>query len=421
MNEPWNADEKRFTLILIKRCSYRLQRIFILGEYPLICSEFINISRIHRPCPRGPVPRETERYMNRIIAVAVAAFAAITIPLAAQSPDPNLLDPYKPEVKIQGAIRVFGGALKGQVEAWEKGFLRFHPDAMFANNFTQSSEGAIPGLYILGVDVAPAGDDAKISDLLPFYEVKKYLPTELIVATGGYETRGSLWAIQIVVNKANPISKLTMKQLDDIFGSERTGGWDGVFYTGKYARPASENIRTWGQLGLTGEWADKPIQTYGYIAPGFEVNVERKLFHWNDKWNENFKEYVEEKEIVPDADGQKVASERMYEALSKDKYGIAWGPILHSKNYHDVKQVDLSEDDGPYVPLTEANVQNRTYPFKRDAYIYIDQQPGKRMDDRAREFMRYILSREGQLDVKDFGMFYPLPRSVVETQLKLIR
>ena len=358
--------------------------------------------------------------MKRTI-VAFAALSAMSLPIVAQSPDPNLLAPYKPEVKIQGAIRVFGGALKGQVEVWEKGFQRFHPDATFGNNFTQSSEGAIPGLYILGVDVAPAGDDAKVSDLLPFYEVKKYLPTELIVATGGYETRGSLWAIQIVVNKDNPLSKLTMTQLDDIFGSERTGGWEGVFYTGKYARPASENIRTWGQLGLTGEWADKPIQTYGYIAPGFEVNVERKLFHWNDKWNGNFKEYVEEKEIVPDADGRKVASERMYEALSKDKYGIAWGPILHSKNYPGVKQVDLSEDGGPYVPLTLANVQNRTYPFKRDAYVYIDQQPGKRMDDRAREFMHYILSREGQQDVKDFGMFYPLPKSVVDAQLKLIR
>jgi phosphate transport system substrate-binding protein len=360
----------------------------------------------------------TEGCMNRAI---VAVFAAIALPLAAQSPDPNLLDPYKPVVKIQGTIRVFGGELKGQMQAWEKGFLRFHPDAVFDNTFSQSSEGAIPGLYILGVDVAPAGDDAKVSDLLPFYQVKRYLPTELIVATGGYETRGSLWAIQIVVNKDNPISKLTMKQLDDIFGAERTGGWEGVFYTGKYARPASENIRTWGQLGLTGEWADKPIQTYGYIAPGVEVNVERKLFHWNDKWNENFKEYVEEKEIVPDADGRKVASERMYEALSKDKYGIAWGPILHSKNSPGVKQIDLSEDGGPYVPLTVENVQNRTYPFKRDAYIYIDQEPGKPMDDRAREFMRYILSREGQQDVKDFGMFYPLPRSVVESQLKLIR
>ncbi|MDP9051640.1 MAG: substrate-binding domain-containing protein [Acidobacteriota bacterium] len=359
--------------------------------------------------------------MKICLAAALAAFVSLWLPLNAQSPDPNLLDVYKPDVKIQGTIRVFGGELKGQMEAWEKGFVRFHPDAVFDNTFSQSSEGAIPGLYILGVDVAPAGDDAKVSDLLPFYQVKRYLPVELVVATGGYETRGSLWAIQIVVNKDNPLTKLTMKQLDDIFGAERTGGWDGVFYTGKYARPASENIRTWGQLGLTGEWADKPIQTYGYIAPGFEVNVERKLFHWNDKWNENFKEYVEEKEIVPDADGRKVASERMYEELSKDKYGIAWGPVLHSKNYPNVKQVDLSEDGGPYVPLSIANVQNRTYPFKRDAYIYIDQQPGKRMDDRAREFMRYILSREGQQDVNDFGMYYPLPRSVVESQLKLIR
>ena len=248
----------------------------------------------------------------------------------------------------------------------------------------QTSEGAIPGPYMYGVDVAPAGDDAKVSDLLPFYEVKRYLPTELVVATGGYETRGSLWAIQIVVNRDIPLTKLTMKQLDDIFGAERTGGWEGVFYTGKYARPASENIRTWGQLGLTGEFANKPIQTYGYIAPGFEVNVERKLFHWNDKWNENFKEYVEEKEIVPDADGRKVASERMYEELSKDKYGIAWGPLLHSKKYPNVKQISLSEDGGPYVPMTLDTVQNRTYPFKRDAYIYIDQQPGKPMEIRRK-------------------------------------
>jgi phosphate transport system substrate-binding protein len=356
--------------------------------------------------------------MNRKIIASLAALLALPLSLAAQSPDPNLLPAYQPKVKIQGAIRVLGGALKGQIEVWEKGFLRFHPDATFGNNFTMSSEGAIAGLYLLGVDVAPAGDDAKVSDLLPFYEVKHYLPAEISVATGGYEKRGTLWAIQIVVNKDNPLAKLTMRQLDQIFGSERTGGWDGIFYTSKYVRPASENIRTWGQLGLNGEWANKPIQTYGYIAPGFEVAVERKLFHWSDKWNENYREFVEEKEIVPDADGRKVASERMYEALSKDKYGIAWGPILHSKDYPNVKQIDLSEDGGPYVPLTEANVQNRTYPFKRDAYIYIDRHPGKPVDDRALEFLRYILSREGQQDVKNFGFYYPLPQSVIDEQLK---
>ena len=356
----------------------------------------------------------------RNISLAIAASVLFNTALHAQIFDPSTLPPYKPQVQVKGAIRVLGGALKGQVEVWEKGFTRFHPDATFGNNFTMSSEGAIAGLYELGVDVAPAGDDAKVSDLLPFYEVKHYLPVELAVATGGYEVRGSLWAIQIVVNKDNPLTKLTMKQLDQIFGSERTGGWDGIFYTGKYARPASENIRTWGQLGLTGEWADKPIQTYGYVAPGFEIAFERKVFHWSDKWNENYKEFVEAKEIVPGPEGEKVASERMYEELSKDKYGIAWGPILHSKDYPGVKQISLSENGGPFVPLTIANVQNRTYPFKRDAYIYIDREPGKPMDFRAREFMRYILSREGQEDVKNFGMYYTLPQSVIDEQLKKI-
>jgi phosphate transport system substrate-binding protein len=359
--------------------------------------------------------------MKRSIAISLTVLASLILPLTAQSPDPSLLRPYQPQVKIQGAIRVYGGSLKGQLEVWEKGFLRFHPDATFGNNFTTSSEGAIPGLYVLGVDVAPAGDDAKITDELPFYEVKHYLPLEISVATGGYEKRGTLWAIQIVVNKDNPLTKLTMQQLDQIFGSERTGGWDGIFYTSKYARPASENIRTWDQLGLHGEWADKPIQTYGYVAPGFEIAFERKVFHWSDKWNENYREFVETREIVPGAEGEKVASERMYEALSKDKYGIAWGPILHSKDYPNVKQIDLSEDGGPYVPLTEANVQNRSYPFKRDAYIYIDRKPGKPVDDRALEFLRYILSREGQQDVQSFGIYYPLPQSLIDEQLKKLQ
>ncbi|ADW67581.1 PstS family phosphate ABC transporter substrate-binding protein [Granulicella tundricola] len=340
----------------------------------------------------------------------------------AQMFDPQQLRPYKPDVLIKGGIIIVGGGLKGQVELWEKGFQKFHPDATFGNNFTMSSEGAIPALYLLGADVAPAGDDAKVSDYLAFYETKHYFPTEIAVATGHYETRGALWAIQIVVNKDNPLAKLSLKQLDGIFGAARTGGWDGIFYSAKWARPASENIRTWGQLGLTGEWANKPIQTYGYIAPGFKYWMERRLFHNGDKWNENYKEYVEGRQTVPgDPEGKKVDSERMYEELSKDKYGIAWGPILHSKNYPNVKQIDLSENGGPYVALTPDNVKNRTYPLKRDAYIYIDQHPGKPMDDRAKEFMKYILSREGQEDVKNFGFFYPLPQNVIDEQLKLIR
>jgi phosphate transport system substrate-binding protein len=301
---------------------------------------------------------------------------------------------------------------------WEAGFTKFHPDVVFANNFMTSSEGAMAGLYTGISDVAPAGDDAKITDRMPFYNTFRYLPLELSVATGGYEKRGTLWAIQIVVNKDNPLSKLTMEQLDGIFGSERTGGWDGILYTSKYARGQEKNIRTWGQLGLTGEWADKPIHTYGYVAPGFEIAFERKIFHWSDKWNENYREFVEAKEVTPDAEGPKVASERMLEELSKDKYGVAWAPVLHTKDYPQVKGVTLANTAaGPFVPLTEANVQNRTYPFLRDAYIYVNRPPDRPLDPKVKEFLRYILSRQGQQDILAAGMYYPLTPDEAKSQL----
>ena len=353
---------------------------------------------------------------------ALVSFAILFFSLAAawsQQPDLNKLPSYKPQFKVSGAVRIYGSDLKGQVAAWEQGFLKYHPDAVFSNSFHTSSEGAMAGLYAAGADIAPAGDDAKITDEMPFFNTFRYLPLELSVATGGYEKRGTLWAIEIVVNKDNPITKLSLKQLDDIFGSERTGGWEGIEYTSKYARGPEENIRTWGQLGLTGEWADKPIHTYGYIAPGFIIAWERKIFHWSDKWNPNYKEFVEAKETTPDNAGRAVASERMLEELSKDKYGIAWAAVMHTKDYPQVKPLALAaKDGGPYVELTPDNVANRTYPLIRDAYIYLNRAPGRDLDPKVKEFMRYVLSREGQEDVVRNGMYNPLTADADAEQLK---
>jgi phosphate transport system substrate-binding protein len=350
-----------------------------------------------------------------------AAALLLVISACAFGQDAGLsnLPSYKPEHKIAGAIRCFGSDLKGQVAAWQAGFLKYHPDAVFANNFMTSSEGAMAGLYTGLSDVAPAGDDAKITDQMPFFNTFRYLPLELSVATGGYEKRGTLWAIQIVVNKQNPISHLTMKQLDGIFGSERTGGWEGIEYTSKYARGPEQNVRTWGQLGLTGEWANQPIRTYGYIAPGFVIAFERKVFHWSDKWNPNYREFVEAKETTQDNFGQAVASERMLEELSKDKYGIAWAAVMHTKDYPEVKGIALAvQDNGPFVDLTPENVRNRTYPLIRDAYIYLNRTPARPLDAKVKEFMRYILSREGQEDVLRLGVYNPLTPEALAEQLK---
>lgn len=344
-----------------------------------------------------------------LLAMVAPALAQKTSLQTWEKADVAKLPAYVPETKLEGSIRCYGSDLKGQMPVWEKGFLKYQPGIQFANNFTASSEGAMAGLFTGLADIGPAGDDAKITDRMPFYNVFHYLPLEISVATGGYEKRGTLWAIQIVVNRTNPISKLTMKQLEEIFGSERTGGWDGLKFTGKYALPRRDLIRRWGQLGLTGDWADKPIHTYGYASPGFAVDFERKVMHWSDKWNANFREFVEAKEATSNAYGVAVSSDRMLEELSKDKYGIAWAAVLHTKDYPEVKQVAIAfRRTGPYVEMTPQTVANHTYPLARNAYIYLNRPPGEALSPKVKEFMSYILSRQGQEDVARHGIYYPL-------------
>jgi phosphate transport system substrate-binding protein len=365
--------------------------------------------------------------------LALCAFGA-----RGQAPNPDEIAPYKAEYHVAGGLRIAGSELKGNIDLLAEGFKKFQPDAVVSTNFMTSSEGAL-GMMLSGAsDVAPMGDDAKITDQMPFYNTFRYVPTEISIATGGYDQRGTLFAWAIIVNKDNPIAKLSMDQLDRIFGSERTGGWEvgaradnNLLFTSQYARGPESNIRKWGQLGLSGDWADKEIQTYGYIAPGFAISFERMVLHWSDKWNPNFKEYVEMKEATADVAGKAVVSQRMYEALEKDKYGIGWGALMHVNGtcvnpdgskcpgYHNLKVLAVSKTtDGPAVPLTADNVKNRSYPLLRDAYIYVNKPPGRPMDPKVREFIRFVLSREGQQIIQKAGVYSPLPAATIREQLK---
>jgi phosphate transport system substrate-binding protein len=267
------------------------------------------------------------------------------------------------------------------------------------------------------------GDDAKITDMMPFFNTFGYMPTEISVATGGYEKRGSLWAWAIVVSKDNPLEEISVEELERIFGSERTGGWelrDGNYlYTAKYARTADTNIRKWDQVGLKGEFAGREIETFGYCAPGFAVYFERNWFHWSKKWNGNFKEYVESKQGTPDAEGVAVASERPLETLGKNKFAIGIAGLMHVKDYPDVKVLRISQKKGgPAVTFSPDNVANRSYPLIRDGFFYINKAPGQPLDPKVREFMRFVLSREGQEIMARVGYYYPLNADHLKEQLK---
>jgi phosphate transport system substrate-binding protein len=337
-------------------------------------------------------------------------------------PDLSGIPAYQPEFKVTGGLRILGSELKGAVELLSEGFAKFHPDGVISTSHIPSSEGAIAGLYFGLSDVAPAGDDAKVTDLMPYYNTFRHLPLEVSIATGGYEKRGSLWAFAVVVSRDNPLTRISVDQLKRVFGAERTGGWEIVdgnyLYTAKHARGPETNIRKWDQLGLTGDYQGREIDTFGYCAPGFATYFERNWFHWSHKWNPNFREYVEEKQGTPDPAGRAVASQRPLEDLAKNKYAIGLAALMHVRDYPHVKVLAVSPADGaPAVALTPENVANRAYPLIRDAFIYVNRPPGRPLDPKVREFLRFCLSREGQQIIARAGFYFPLTPDYLRRQL----
>jgi phosphate transport system substrate-binding protein len=302
------------------------------------------------------------------------------------------------------------------------GLQQFHPEARVSTSYMTSSEGGLAGLYTGISDVAPMGDDAKITDQMPFFNVFGYMPTSSPSRPAATRS-AARFRVGDRRQPGQPLEEISMDQLERVFGSERTGGWDLVnnnwLYTAKYARGAESNIRKWGQLGLEGEFADRDIATFGYIAPGFEISVQRTLFHWSDKWNGNFMQYVETKQTTPDAEGAKVDSVRPLEMLEHNKFAIGIAALMHVKDFPHVKVLKVSpRRGGPAVALTPDNVANRVYPLIRDAYFYVNKPPGGKLDPRAREFMRFVLSREGQEIIAKVGYYYPLPKAYLLEQLK---
>jgi len=348
----------------------------------------------------------------------------LTLARYEELPPPDLSDlpDYQPVPQLTGTLRIYGSELKNAVEYLAKGFQEYEPDVKVSWSNATSSEGALAGLYTGVSDIAPMGDDAKITDMMPFYNVYGYLPTEISVATGGYEKRGSLFAWAIAVNKDNPLDAISVDQLERVISSERTGGWKRVdnnyLFTSEYALPKSQLIRTWGQLGLKGAWANKEIQTYGYSAPGFAISIERHLMHWSHKYNPNFREYVETKQVAPGSDGT-VDSDVALSELEKDRYGLAIAALMHVKDHPNLKLLKIiPRGGGAAVPLTPQTVINRSYPLIRDAYFYVNRALGRPLDPIVQAFMRYVLSRQGQEIIAKVNYYYPLDRTDLDQQRK---
>lgn len=322
------------------------------------------------------------------------------------------LPQYQPEQKIADCdtIRSWGSVdMAGMMKSWEAGFRKYQSAVRFADTL-KGTETAQAALY---TNVADLGlMDREILSLERHVLLRRthHLPLELTVATGSFDVARKSPALAVFVNKDNPLSRLTLKELDGIFGDQRTGAWDDKYrWHPELARSAAENVRTWGQLGLTGEWKDQPIHVYGYPItiyspfPGPMIFFRDVAFNGGDIWNSALLEFDQGDQITA--------------ALSQDRYGIAYTSLAYRTAQ--IKPLALANAAGTtYVDLTKDNVTTRKYPLTRSVFIYIDRDPDKPVDPKVKEFLRYILSSQGQQDVARDGGYLPLTAEVVNEQLK---
>jgi len=327
------------------------------------------------------------------------------------------LPAYAPQATVTGTIRLWGNnyiADSNLGTDWAEGFRQYHPGINFDFSGLKSGLVATAGLVAGTADLV-GNRRITFAELESFERMFNYDPLEITMARGSYNVPGWMTTFCIVVHRDNPLTKLTLRQLDGIFGTARDGGWEGTSWHPEAGRSARENIRTWGQLGLTGEWADKPIQVYGLNLRYNNCDMfEHVVFHGGDKWNENLREYAN----YARADGTlAIAAAELMQDLGNDRYGIGWSGIQNVTAQ--TKALALAATDGgPYVALTIENVQNRSYPLAFDMFFYINRPPGQPLDPKVREFLRYILSREGQEAVQRDGKYLPLTAEVVSAQLQ---
>jgi len=331
----------------------------------------------------------------------LAAFA-VASPLTAERPpharpkpetfhasvDPKL-PAYKPVAKLSGSLNgVQSDTTPWLVTLWIAGFKKYYPNVDIKLPI-EGSGAAGPVLTDGSTDFGLIAREMMTKEETPFDQKFGYKPFEIAIAGGSYRTVAFTDALTFFVNKSNPIEKLSFDQIDAIFSKTRNRG--------------GKEITSWGQLGLIGDWADKPIHLIGVKEEnGFEHFLRIRILG-NGEW----KDGIETRDTVFPLAG----------LVAADPYAIGYAGFGYLSD--GVKTVALADkSSGPYYKGTFEEVESQKYPLSRVIYIYANRPPGKPLNPVLKEFIRYILSGEGQQAVVEDGIFLPLPHDYAARELK---
>jgi phosphate transport system substrate-binding protein len=299
---------------------------------------------------------------------------------------------YEPQQQVSGDIRIWGSPEDGGlVKLWEDGFRKQQPQARVIAKL-RGPESAMAGIYTGVAEIAFVGRELRLpTDNMAFQWVKLYRPTTVEIANAGFKASRPAAGLAVFVHPDNPIAGLTVAQLDAIFGAEHKRG--------------AANARTWGDVGLTGEWAARPIHV---LAP--PVTTIPALFFRKVVLDDSLKWNIDMREVADDA--------KAIAAVAGDLAAIAYAPMVAATGA--VRALPLAKAGDAWVKPGGESATERRYPLNRVVIVAVDKPVGKPLDPRVREFLRYVLSDEGQAAVANDGAYLPLQPATVRKQLKLL-
>ncbi|MCB1078288.1 MAG: phosphate ABC transporter substrate-binding protein [Verrucomicrobiae bacterium] len=282
---------------------------------------------------------------------------------------------------VSGNLNSIGSdTLNNLMTLWAEGFKAKYPNVNIQIE-GKGSATAPPALIEGTAQLGPMSRPMKQEELDQFEAKFGYKPTEVKVAID---------ALAVFAHKDNPIKGLTMQQVDAIFSSTRKRG-------------GAEDITEWGQVGLEA-WKGRAISLYGRNSASGTYGF--------------FKEHALGKGDYRSSVKEQAGSSAVVQGVSTDQYALGYSGIGYMTS--GVRAVPLGEKDGEYAEATYENCLDGKYPMARFLFIYVNKKPGAEMDKLTMEFLRFVLSKEGQEVVVKDG-YFPMPGSLAKETVDALK
>jgi phosphate transport system substrate-binding protein len=317
--------------------------------------------------------------MNKIVATVGAMLLSTQIASAQMSVDPNL-DQYQPAPGVSGTLVSIGSdTLNNLMTLWAEGFRNFYPNVSI--QIQGAGSGTAPPALVQGTaQFGPMSRPMRGTEIQAFEARFGYPPIPI---------RGAIDALGVFVHRDNPLQCVSLQQLDAIFSSTRRGG-------------ANAPINTWGDLGLTGEWTNRPIALYGRNSASGTYGYFKDVALFGGDFRPEVREQP--------------GSSTVIQGVAADIAGIGYSGVGYGTA--DVRPLQIRGADGNcYGPTGEAAASG-DYPIARFLYIYMNRDPNRPMEPLRSEFVRFVYSQQGQAAVVRAG-FFPVVRTLADADLEL--